>query len=189
MRGSLAALLAGSQVVLMAPAPVRGAQAYLHEAQAARAIFPNATASARKALVLNDAELAALEKAIGRRVDLRSYPYLEAGGDEGTVGFVFLLDVIGQSQPITFAVGVSADGVLQDVQVMVYREPRGEEIQDRRFRRQFAGKRAKDPIALGKDIDAISGATISSRSATFAARKGLAIFELLRARAPARKGP
>lgn len=189
MSRSLAALLAGSQVVLMAPAPVRGAQAYLHESEAARSIFPNATASARKELLLTDAELGALEKAIGKRVDVRSYPYLEVRSGDGTTGFVFILDVIGQSQPITFAVGVSAEGILQDVQVMVYREPRGEEIQDRRFRRQFAGKRTRDPIALGRDIDAISGATISSRSATFAARKGLAICELLRARAPARKGP
>jgi hypothetical protein len=35
---------------------------------------------------------------------------------------------------------------------------------------------------LGKDIDAISGATISSRSASYAARKALALFEVLRSR-------
>ena len=62
-------------------------------------------------------------------------------------------------------------------------EPQGEAIQEKRFRRQFVGKRSKDPITLDKDIDAISGATISSRSATFAARKGLLLAEVLRGRA------
>jgi Na+-translocating ferredoxin:NAD+ oxidoreductase RnfG subunit len=180
-------LLAGSGIVLVAPAPVRGAQVFLHENEAAHAMFPQATTSLRKELWLTDAEHTALEKALGRHVDSHGYTYLEVIAQKATVGFVLILDVIGQSQPITFAVAVSDEGILQDVQVMVYREPRGEEIQDKRFRRQFTGKRASDALALGKDIDAISGATISSRAATFAARKGLLLADLLRARMAAAK--
>jgi Na+-translocating ferredoxin:NAD+ oxidoreductase RnfG subunit len=103
-------------------------------------------------------------------------------GDTGSVGFILILDVIGESQPITFAVGITRDGALRDIQVMAYREPQGEAIQEKRFRKQFVGKRSKDPITLDKDIDAISGATISSRSATLAARKGLLLAELLHGR-------
>ena len=76
-----------------------------------------------------------------------------------------------------------------DVQVMVYREPQGEAIHEKRFRKQFVGKRSKDPITLDKDIDAISGATISSRSATFAARKGLLLAEVVRDRTSAGSKP
>ena len=65
---------------------------------------------------------------------------------------------------------------------MVYREPHGDEIRERRFRAQFAGKKLQDPLVVGKDIDAISGATISSSSAAYAARKGLALADLLRRR-------
>ncbi len=185
VNGSLAALFAAPGIVLIAPAPVLGGQTYLHEADAAHAIFPASTASTRRSLDLSDAEVTALSKAIGRRVDARSYPYLEVKSEKGTLGFIFILDVIGETLPITFAIGVTADGALQDVQVMVYREPQGEAIQEKRFRKQFVGKRAKDPITLDKDIDAISGATISSRSATFAARKGLLLAEVLRGRASA----
>jgi Na+-translocating ferredoxin:NAD+ oxidoreductase RnfG subunit len=183
MNRSLLALLAAPGVVLIAPAPVLGGQTYLHEVDAARAIFPESTASARRSLDLSEAEVAWLSKMLGRRVDVRSYRYLDVKAEKGTVGFIFMLDVIGESLPITFAIGVAADGALQDVQVMVYREPQGEAIQEERFRRQFVGKRSKDPITLDKDIDAISGATISSRSATFAARKGLLLAEVLRGRA------
>ena len=135
----------------------------------------------RKTLELSDDQLAQLGKDLGRKITASRYPYLEVRDDQGhPLGAIFLLDVIGQSQPITFAVAVGADGTLRDVAVMVYREAHGEEIADKRFRKQFAGKHVADPIALGKDIDAISGATISSRSATFAARKGLRLAELVR---------
>jgi Na+-translocating ferredoxin:NAD+ oxidoreductase RnfG subunit len=183
MKRSLAALLLGSGVVLVAPAPALGGQVYLREADAPRAIFPASTGATRKVLDLNDTELGAISKAIGRKVEVRSYPYLEVRSDQGVLGAIFILDVVGQSLPIQFAVGVTPDGAIQDVQVMVYREPQGDAIQEKRFRKQFVGKHLTDPIALGKDIDAISGATISAQSATYAARKALALAQVLRARA------
>jgi len=186
---SLAGLLYAPAIVMIAPAPVLGAQAYLREADAARAIFPDGTASVRKTLDLSDAEIAVISKALGRRIEMRSYPYLEVRTEKGLAGIILMFDVIGESQPITFAIGVTVDGALQDVQVMVYREPQGEAIHEKRFRKQFVGKRSKDPITLDKDIDAISGATISSRSATFAARKGLLLAEVVRDRTSAGSKP
>ena len=183
MKRAFSRLLVGAGIFLMASLPALGAQVYLLEAEAPRAIFPDSTTSARKVLELSDTEQAALAKVLDRKVEVRNYAYLEVRNDKGPIGVIFMLDVIGQSQPIAFAVGVRPDGALQDVQVMVYREPQGEAIQERRFRKQFTGKRLTDPITLGKDIDAISGATISARSATYAARKGLALAQVVRARA------
>lgn len=157
-------------------------QVYLREPDAARAAFPEGTGHERKNLNLSDAERGALDKALGKKTEARSYPYLEVRKDNGVVGLVFLLDVVGQSKPISFAVGVTPAGSLRDFEVMVYREPHGDEIREARFRRQFVGKRLEDPITLGKDVDAISGATISSRSATYAARKGLGLAAILRHR-------
>ena len=179
------ALLAVLVMVVALASPARADHTFLKESDAPRAMFPNAAKAERRTLALSDDDLAAIGKALGRKIEAKSYPYLDVRDEHGaSIGVIFLLDVIGQSQPITFAVGIAADGTLRDLQVMVYRESHGDEIQDRRFRRQFAGKRTRDPIALGKDIDAISGATISSRSATFAARKGLRLAEILRGRAP-----
>ena len=173
MRGVIVALL-----VLVGSA--RADRAYVKEADVPREMFAAAATADHRQLDLDEEQLAALGKALGRRIEAKTYPYLEVKDEHGGVlGVVFLLDVIGQSQPITFAVGIGADGTLRDVAVMVYREPHGDEIADKRFRRQFAGKRVADPLTLGKDIDAITGATISSRSATFAARKALRLAELL----------
>ena len=153
---------------------------YLREADAAHEMFSTSAASTRGALQLSDTEVEAISKTLGRTIEAKTYPYLEVRDDRSVLGRIFILDVIGQSQPITFAVAVTGDGVVKDVRVMVYRETHGDEIEDRRFRKQFIGKSQRDPIALGKDIDAISGATISSRSETFAVRKVLALYDVLR---------
>jgi len=166
--------------------PAFADQSFLREKDAARAIFGEHVTSTKKTLELSPAEVAELSRVLERKVEIKSYPYLEVRQEadpRALVGEIFVMDVIGQTQPITFAVGVKQDGTLQDVQVMVYREPHGDEIRERRFRAQFAGKKLQDPLVVGKDIDAISGATISSNSAAYAARKGLALADLLRRRA------
>lgn len=152
---------------------------YLKDADLPRAVFPEAGSAEHRTLELTDDQRDALGKALGRKIEGKTYPYVAVSGPHGPLGVIFVLDVIGQNQPITFAVGVAPDGTLRDLEVVVYREPHGEEITDKRFRKQFTGKRATDPIAPGKDIDAISGATISSRSATFAARKALQLARML----------
>jgi len=165
--------------------PVNAAQAdqtFLREAEAPKAIFPEGTSAERRTLTLSDSELKTLSEKLGRRIDTAQYLYLDVRKQNDALGVIFLLDVVGQSRPISFAVGVATDGSLRDIQVMVYREPQGEQIQEARFRRQFAGKRLKDPIALGKDVDVISGASISSRSATYAARKALWLADVLHER-------
>ena len=166
-------------------APAFADQLFLRESETPRALFGEHVTSVRKTLELSPPEVAELSRVLERKVEVRSYPYLEVrpeGDQKSILGEIFLLDVIGQSLPITFAVGVKQDGTLQDLQVMVYREPHGDEIRERRFRAQFAGKKLQDPLVVGKDIDAISGATISSASAAYAARKGLALADLLRRR-------
>lgn len=177
MRSSLE--LAIVCVVIGTASVVAADHVFLHEADAPHAMFPSSTRATRKTLELSDAELDGLGKMLGRRIESKSYPYLDVRDDRESLGSIFLLDVIGQTQPITFAVAVGKDGTVHDVRVMVYREPHGDEIEDHRFHKQFIGKTFKDPITLGKDVDAITGATISSRSEAFAVKKSLALSAVL----------
>jgi Na+-translocating ferredoxin:NAD+ oxidoreductase RnfG subunit len=175
-------VLCAAAALMLGSADVLADQTYLREADAPRAMFPAATEVERGALDLTEAEVKTVSQTLARRVDSTHYPYINVRKNGTLLGTIFVLDVVGQSRPITFAVAVTPDGAVSDMEVMVYREPQGEQIQEARFRRQFNGKRLKDPIALGRDVDAISGATISSRAATYAVRKGLALSETLRAR-------
>jgi uncharacterized protein with FMN-binding domain len=158
---------------------------YLTEPQLCAKLFPGAPHIQASDLTLSDAEAAQVSRLYGYRIESHTYRALTVSDDSGVKGTVFILDVMGQNSPITFGVGVTSGGIIRGVEVVAYREPRGEEIRNPRFLRQLQGKSIQDKLALGVDVDAITGATISSRSATFAARKALAIAAVLHERSVA----
>jgi Na+-translocating ferredoxin:NAD+ oxidoreductase RnfG subunit len=45
--------------------------------------------------------------------------------------------------------------------------------------RQFTGKTLAAPLKLGRDIDSISGASLSSRSTAYAVKKALALVDVV----------
>ena len=94
-------------------------------------------------------------------------------------GYAVIDDELGLHQPITFATRLSPRGTVERVEIMVYREPRGDEVRDVRFRRQFEGKTSQAPLRLGADIDAVSGATVSSASLATGVRRATILVEEL----------
>jgi electron transport complex protein RnfG len=94
-------------------------------------------------------------------------------------GYAVVDDEQGLHQPITFATRLSPRGMVERVEIMVYREPRGDEVRDPRFRKQFQGKTSQDPLRLNQDIDAVSGATVSSASLAVGVRRAAILVEEL----------
>ena len=94
-------------------------------------------------------------------------------------GYAVVDDEQGLHQPITFATRLSPRGMVERVEIMVYREPRGDEVRDPRFRKQFQGKTSQDPLRLNRDIDAVSGATVSSASLAVGVRRATILVEEL----------
>jgi Na+-translocating ferredoxin:NAD+ oxidoreductase RnfG subunit len=106
------------------------------------------------------------------RVDTASVLRLSKGGT--LLGFAGVRNVKGKDQPITYLVAIDPQDALKDVDVLVYREPYGGEVAYEPWRKQFRGKKTGAPLAIGKDIRNISGATISSHSVTLGVRQTLA---------------
>ena len=96
-------------------------------------------------------------------------------------GYALIDEENGEHLPITFAVKLSQGGVVLRQEVLVYREARGDEVRDARFREQFVGKTARDPISTTVDISAISGATISSHAMAVGVKRAAVLFEELMA--------
>jgi Na+-translocating ferredoxin:NAD+ oxidoreductase RnfG subunit len=92
-------------------------------------------------------------------------------------GYAYITDKKGRHRPITFIVGLKADCTVQDVAIMIYREPRGYEVKEKRFLRQYRHKAIDDPIEVHRDIKNISGATISAESVSAGVREAVAICE------------
>lgn len=101
--------------------------------------------------------------------------------DNLVMGWSVVSDEKGKIKPITFLVGIDTQGKVLDVYVVEYRELFfGSGIKRRSFLNQFHGKSSRDPIMVGRDIDAVTHATISSQAASSAVRKSLKLIEELR---------
>ena len=79
----------------------------------------------------------------------------------------------GYEGPIKIAVGMNLQGLITRIQTVAHREPYGYFSVDLpRFADQFRGKSIADRFRLGRDIDAITRATMSIGSASRSIRKG-----------------
>lgn len=92
------------------------------------------------------------------------------------LGFAQVRNVRGKDQPITYLVAVDPGGRLRDVDILVYREPYGGEVAYEAWRRQFRGKGPDAPLRVGRDVQGISGATISVNAVTTGIGRALADF-------------
>ena len=101
--------------------------------------------------------------------------------DAKSLAHLFKYDtVMGKWGLIHYLVGLDTGGAVFHVTILDYQEIRGRPIAKRRFLRQYEGKTTLDPLQLYKDIDGITGATISSNSLTEGVRKILYIYEFIK---------
>jgi hypothetical protein len=85
---------------------------------------------------------------------------------------VWILEEIGKDQPITTGFVVN-NGRLETVRVLIFRESRGGEVRHPFFTSQFTGATLTEYRKLDRNIDGISGATLSVRALENLARLAL----------------
>ncbi len=101
---------------------------------------------------------------------IRAYRAGPSGEEDLLVGYVFLTSdwppqVMGYDAPIDVLVGMDLEGTLTGISVARHRESlqrtRGDFLSTRGYQEQYAGKHITDPFRVRRDVDNISGATIS----------------------------
>ncbi len=126
-------------------------------------LFPNATRFSPKT---------------GNPPHFKAFGPAEGGGEPTLVGFAFYTTELeplerGYDGPIQMLVGIDLCGVLAGLIVVDHNEPYGDfSVDTPEFAAQFARKSIRDRFSVGDDVDAISRATITVRSATRAVRNG-----------------
>jgi hypothetical protein len=93
----------------------------------------------------------------------------------------WILDEIGKEMPITVGISIN-NGAVERVKVLVYRESRGWEVKSPAFTAQFFGVRLSSEQKLDRQIDGISGATLSVRALSRLTRLALLFDRHLSAR-------
>ena len=162
-----------SSAALAGSLAIGHAVTYLNAEQAQQAIFPGARLTAVP-MKLSDAQRKAIEKASDQRVRQTELKVWQVGGG----GWFIVDEVIGKHEFITYAVGLTADGAVKQIEVMDYRETYGGQVRDEKWRAQFIGKKFGAKLKLDADIENISGATLSSRHIADGVRRLLATYEL-----------
>ena len=96
---------------------------------------------------------------------------------DGATGYIYRASEIGKVEYMDFAVALDAGGRVTRVLLTAYRESIGGEVKSKRFMRQFGGKACGHPLRLNRDIDGISGATLSARAVTLGVRKAVCFWK------------
>ena len=142
-------------------------------------IYPKATDFESQTFALTADQIKAVEEKAGvtfgrdHSANMQMYVAKENGQ---VLGFAFEDIIIGKWGPIHYLAGLDQNGDVLGVMVLDYQEIRGRPVAKKRFVRQYKSKSIHDPVKLGKDIDGVTGATISSRSMTDGVRKLLHVF-------------
>ena len=96
-----------------------------------------------------------------------------------TDGSWFIVDeVVGKHEMITYAVALSPAGVVTGIEILEYVESYGYEVAEAKWRQQFIGKVASDPIKLNQDIQNIGGATLSCKHLTDGVKRVAVLYDL-----------
>ena len=105
--------------------------------------------------------------------------YWTISQNDTTIAFAFLDNVIGKSMPISFLVILDINGNIINTIVIKYREAYGGEVGNKGWLRQFENRGKNSGYEISKDIDGISGATISVKSMSKGIQKITTLYPLI----------
>lgn len=154
------------------------AAVYWDKVSILKSFFANSERVTFKRLVPTPDQVALLRQRLGYAPPREVTVYFGMTRDR-IDGLAVIDNELGQHLPITFGALVGTEGALKRLEVMVYREAYGEEVREPRFRQQFQGKTALDPLKPGRDIVAVAGATISSKSMATGSKRALVLIDEL----------
>jgi Na+-translocating ferredoxin:NAD+ oxidoreductase RnfG subunit len=99
--------------------------------------------------------------------------------EQRDLGYAYLAKAPSKTDEFDYLVLFDKDLIIVKSKVLIYREDYGGEIGSRRWLKQFIGKSQNDELKYGDNIAAISGATISVRSMTYAINNLLRSLKIL----------
>jgi Na+-translocating ferredoxin:NAD+ oxidoreductase RnfG subunit len=152
---------------------------YLTQEEALNVAFPKSTSIKESQLKLSEQDKAAIEAAMGMKLKQNNYTVFKGYKNDNFLGTAYILDQLGKYYPITMMIHVLPDHSVGNVRIMIYRERIGAEVRKNRFLKQFRRKTLANKLLVDRDIDGITGATISSWSVATAVKKALHLSHLV----------
>jgi len=150
--------------------PAGEAGRYIETDKYLASVFPAEVPAARTLWITGDLR-EGVERMLGHRFTALRLRYWFDGASSAWV-----LNEIGKELPITIGVAV-ANGAIENVRVLEFRESRGWEVRYPFFTDQFVDARLSSDERLDRRIDGITGATLSVAAVARIARVALLLHE------------
>jgi len=164
--------------VLVAAAPAYAAE-YLSVPQAQQVLFPEADRFVDAAVELSDDQRKAIEDKSGVRQRWKKQAVWRAEKAGQLLGWFIVDEVVGKHEFITYAAGLTSEGKVRGIEILVYRETHGYQVRNPEWRHYFEGKTLADPFKLEQDIPNIAGATLSCKNVTNGVKRLLALQQVM----------
>lgn len=173
--------------VLFCLASVAGpaeARVFLTQAEALSLAFPPGVAVLRKTAFLTEAQRREARRLSGvDRLPDALVAFYVGTRDGREVATAYFDTHVVRTLAETVMILVDATGSIARIEVLSFGEPE-EYLPRPHWYGQFSGRKLDDELSLKHGVRAVSGATLTARATTEAARRILAIDQVLRRRAP-----
>jgi hypothetical protein len=175
----------GLAALVIPPAQVAIAADYLSIDGVQRGFFTQADRFDEVVLALNPEQKQTVTQLAGPQPPHRSLRAWKAMRGSDVLGYVFVDEVLGRQDMITYGIGIDDAGTMSAIEVLSYRESHGSEIRGNAWRRQFDGRQGLDHLRFGTDIKNIAGATLSCEHVTQGVRWITALWQVTLRAVPA----
>ena len=147
--------------------------------QAQQLLFADADRFVDAAVELSDDQRKAIEDKSGVRQRWKKQAVWRAEKAGQLLGWFIVDEVVGKHEFITYAAGLTPDGKVRGIEILVYRETHGYQVRNPDWRHHFEGKTLADPFKLEQDIPNIAGATLSCKNVTNGVKRLLALQQVV----------
>jgi hypothetical protein len=160
------------------------ARVYLPQKEALERAFPAPQRVERRTLYLDAVQARQTADLAGVPVEARVVPYYVGLRDGRVAGYAYFDTHPVRTLAETIMVLLDPDGRIVRIDLLSFDEPE-DYLLSGRWLQQFTGRSLDDDLLLNRGIRAMTGATLSARAVTQAARRILAVHQLLVAPPPA----
>ncbi len=151
------------------------AQVFMTREQGLEKVFAGADTVLRKTVFLEKDERKELERMAHSALPSRIVTYYVGMQDGSVMGYAFLQQQQIRTKEGVFLVLVTPEGKVGAVEVLAFREPR-DYLPAPAWFGLFLDRVLDDRLWPGRDVHAITGATLTVRAFTLSVRRALALF-------------
>ncbi len=130
----------------------------------------------KKSLILTKEQVKSIQKAAHTKIASKIVRYYAIKKDDKVLGYAILLKQKIRTKNAAILYMVDDNKTMMGLEILSFKEPHEFKPNDD-WTKIFEGKTSEDSFLVGKDIAAISGATLSARAISDAAKVALAIAQ------------